>query len=159
MPFCSPRNRGRGGVQSALFVRELDSEHTRSKETSHAVTGFHGPTLSKLCGHLWAFRVCNRVCRGSQPGRVPAGSHWVWVLQTRYTTVFTSCRCEYSIRPKLFFFKQEKFMIKPCKILNLKHQYEHMCSFFFMFKKFVFVTLHMSKKQTVKPTRMWGKPK
>lgn len=77
------------------------------------------------------------------------------------TTVVTSCRFEYSVRPKLAFFKQGKFTIKPCKILNLKHQYEHACGvfFFFIFKKFVFLTLHMSKKQTVKTNQDVGETK
>ena len=84
VPFCFPRNRGHGVMQSALFVRELDPEHTRSKEMSYAAIGFAGSPLSRPCSHLWTLQCVSQGLQGKQPGRVPADSPWVWVLQARY---------------------------------------------------------------------------
>lgn len=83
VPFCFPRNRGHGVMQSALFVRELDPEHTRSKEMSYAAIGFAGSPLSRPCSHLWTLQCVSQGLQGKQPGRVPADSPWVWVLQAR----------------------------------------------------------------------------
>lgn len=51
-------------MQSALLVRELDPEHTRSKEMSHAVIGFPGCPLSRLCSHLWALQCMSQGLQG-----------------------------------------------------------------------------------------------
>lgn len=116
-------------MQSASSVRELDPEHTSSQGLSHAAIGFHGSPLSKLCSHLRALRCVPQGLQGKPAWQGACRQSPGLGAQTRYPTVFTSCRFEYSVRPKLAFFKQEKFMIKPCKIL--KHQYEHVCGGFF----------------------------